>query len=427
LASDVSVSDAKEVWDLRTNRPPPGVESVRTQSLDVARLNARFTAWLGEWNQVWQGERHVTVGGARFQAGAFDLDSLLDHPRPDNPFVQGYYGTPVQSRFDEPFQRGSLYAYHTQEVLDHLRVTAGLAYDSLDYPANFRSAPVSGESRHLDQLSPKAGLVWNLPPTVTLRGMAAQTVGGLSYEDSVRLDPTQLAGFSQAFRSVISEAEAGSVVAPRYDLAGLAVDVHPFVRTFAGVQAQWLAAGVDQDLGTFRSYLDFPPPARAITSTTAEQLQYEERSLLVWASQLLDAGWSIGASYRLTDSELEWSYPELDGVPPGGWDRTEGAMLHVVGVELRFQDPSGFFTSSQCRWFLQQNSGYGWSTGTAPRPDDATTQLDFSLGYRFPRRRAELAIGCLNALDEDYRLNSLTPYPDLPHERVWFARLTLQF
>jgi hypothetical protein len=269
--------------------------------------------------------------------------------------------------------------------------------------------------------------MWDIVPAVTLRGMAAQTVGGLAYDESVRLEPTQLAGFSQAFRGVISEAEAGSVVAPRYDLAALALDAKPGKATFVGAQVQWLVSKVDQDLGVFRSDNGFPPPPRASTSTTTEQLRYNERSLLVWASQLLGSCWSVGTSYRLTDSRLEWSYPEIDRTLLSSPNRSEGALLQVIQLGLQFQHPSGFFARGQCRWYIQHNSGYGDSPYTAPRPDDSTTQLDLSLGCRFSRRRVELAIGCLNALGEDYRLNSLTPYPELPRERVWTARLAFQF
>lgn len=36
-------------------------------------------------------------------------------------------------------------------------------------------------------------------------------------------------------------------------------------------------------------------------------------------------------------------------------------------------------------------------------------------------------MGLLNVFDEDYRLEPLSALPDLPRERVFFARLRLNF
>ena len=47
------------------------------------------------------------------------------------------------------------------------------------------------------------------------------------------------------------------------------------------------------------------------------------------------------------------------------------------------------------------------------------------IGYRFPRERGDITIGVLNLADEDYRLNPLNPYVDLPRERLFYARLRL--
>ena len=45
---------------------------------------------------------------------------------------------------------------------------------------------------------------------ITLRG-GSRFLGGVSFDESYRLEPAQLAGFSQSYRSVISESAVGSV------------------------------------------------------------------------------------------------------------------------------------------------------------------------------------------------------------------------
>ena len=48
-------------------------------------------------------------------------------------------------------------------------------------------------------------VVWSPLREVTLRGVFSRALGGVSFDESFRLEPTQLAGFNQSFRSIISE------------------------------------------------------------------------------------------------------------------------------------------------------------------------------------------------------------------------------
>jgi hypothetical protein len=424
LHSDVEASDGAAVLDVWTNNPPPAVSWVRRQSFNTSQDNAEFTAWVAELNHVWQGERHVTIAGGRFQDGNFDGANIIDGAPSLN--ASNYYAPPIPSAIDEGFQRWTLYGYQTLEIFPSFRLTAGLAYEHLDYPANFRFAPLSDERRTRDELLPKAALQWDMNRAVTWRGMYAQSLGGLSYDESVRLEPTQLAGFPQAFRNVISEAEAGSVVAPHYEVAGAALDVK-FPSTFLGLEAQWLRSDADQAIGIFRSTGGLTPPPQATPSSTAEQLDYEERSLKLSVDQLLGREWSLGAGYQLTHSRLRWAYPEIPSNLPLSPDRTEEALLHRFTFRLQYQHSCGVFARAESNWFIQDNDGYGKTIYSAPRPGDSAYQLDLFAGWRFLRRRGEVTLGCLNVTGQDYRLNSLTPYPDLPRERVWLGRVKLNF
>src|SRR5262249_31006487 len=156
--------------------------------------------------------------GARYQPGAFDTTARLYNP-------QSY-----ASLFDErgtnaihvpaDFERLTGYGYLTFEPLDRLWLTAGLTYDDLTYPRNFRHPPIAPGQDHRSQLGPKAALVWSPAPQATIRGIFTKSLGGVSLDESVRLEPTQLAGFPQSFRSLISESLVGSVAAPEYTTYG---------------------------------------------------------------------------------------------------------------------------------------------------------------------------------------------------------------
>ncbi|MFO1513772.1 MAG: hypothetical protein U1F83_12790 [Verrucomicrobiota bacterium] len=49
------------------------------------------------------------------------------------------------------------------------------------------------------------------------------------------------------------------------------------------------------------------------------------------------------------------------------------------------------------------------------------------VGYRLRRQYGEISLGVLNLTDTDYHLNPLNAYTELPRERVFFARLKINF
>ena len=86
-----------------------------------------------------------------------------------------------------------------------------------------------------------------------MRGIYTRSLGGVSLDESYRLEPTQLAGFPQAFRTLISESTpgVGSVSAPTYETFGLALDLKLGSRTYAGIQAERLTSAVRRRIGVF--------------------------------------------------------------------------------------------------------------------------------------------------------------------------------
>ena len=73
-------------------------------------------------------------------------------------------------------------------------------------------------------------------------------------------------------------------------------------------------------------------------------------------------------------------------------------------------------------WYSQENKGY-----TPKAPGDDFWQFNAFAGYRFPRRKAEVALGLLNITDQDYRLAPLNVYNELPRTRTLVLRLRLSF
>ena len=105
-----------------------------------------------------------------------------------------------------------------------------------------------------------------------------------------------------------------------------------------------------------------------------------------------------------------------------GFNRTERADLHIASLFALFNHPSGFFARAESHWYWQHNSGYN------PRlPGDAFVQVNCFVGYRLPPFPGEIALGVLNLTADDYRLNPLNVYAELPRDRVYAARLKFSF
>ncbi len=414
LVNDQKFSDRQTPQMLLAENPsgvvdtPPGFVP-----FDV-KLDDDLEIYTAEVSQIFQRERFSVISGLLWQGGDFDYSgSLSNSPLPES------FLPPISAVFSEPFERFKAYGYLTIKPVEKLWLTGGVSYDSVKMPANFRSLPQNGGTEDRDLVSPKAAFLWSPLPEATLRGIYSRSLGGVSLDESYRLEPTQLAGFAQSFRTVISESVVGSVSAPEYEVLGLALDLKLGRRTYAGVQWERTESDVERTIGVFRLEDGLAP---FVPSTTREQLDYEEHSLALNLNQLLGSRFVAGVSYRVMQAKLDTTLPEIPAAVFASADRREEAWLHQMGGYLLYNDPLGWFARFDARYYQQSNHGY-----TPDQPGDAFVQLDFQAGWRFARRQAELSVGVLNLADQDYRLNPLTVYAELPRERVFIARFSFRF
>jgi outer membrane receptor for ferric coprogen and ferric-rhodotorulic acid len=145
--------------------------------------------------------------------------------------------------------------------------------------------------------------------------------------------------------------------------------------------------------------------------------------LLVSVNQLLGNEWVVGARYKLTHSELDGGFRDLpaDTLGADGFDDLS-SYLHQVNLYATYHHRCGFFSQASAVWSQQSNQGY------APDiPGDDFWQFNVYAGYRFWQRRVEARVGLLNIADQDYRLNPLTLYYELPRERTFVASLKWYF
>src|SRR5262249_11468231 len=147
-------------------------------------------------------------------------------------------------------------------------------------------------------------------------------------------------------------------------------------------------------------------------SLLEQRVRYEEYSLSASVNQLLGRGWALGARYKISEAELNTSFPEVvTSIYPSSKQR---AVLQNLDLFAIYNHPSGLFAEGQAVWADQSNYDY-----SPTLPGDDFWQFNLFAGYHFPRRQAQFTIGLLNLANLDYHLNPLNLYTELPRHRTF--------
>jgi tetratricopeptide (TPR) repeat protein/outer membrane receptor protein involved in Fe transport len=395
----------------------------------------RLDIYSGELQQIWEGPVHNTIIGTRIQYGHFNTTVLQDNP---SPYVAPLFPDPptpaAQQDITSLFKRISFYGYHQWQIFEPLQLIGGVTYDHITYPENFRSAPISGNETTAAQVSPKAGLIWTPLDNTTVRFAYTRSLAGASLDQSYQIEPSQVAGFIQNYRSIIPESIAGDNAGAKFETYDLSLEQKFRTGTYLGISGEILNSTVNRVDGAFQYYpystnpdLQYPIPGGQ-----RENLDYQEKSLLVTVNQLLGREWSLGVRYLLSQAVLNDNFPDVPGnLPPlpspsnnqtiNPKQRTEG-VLQQLNLSAIYNHPCGFFAKGEALWDSQFNEGY-----TPGEPGADFWQFNAFLGYRFPRRKAEIMLGLLNITGQNYNLNPLNLYNELPRSRTLVLRLQMNF
>jgi tetratricopeptide (TPR) repeat protein len=384
-----------------------------------------FEVDTAELQHIFQTDHNLLIAGGRWQSGEFETDTRLVAERPN--FNGGFETPAVQQRSVVDFERISLYAYDYWTVMPGLTLIGGASWDHIEHPDNFRNPPVNNRQREDEEFSGKFGFTWVPNRWVSLRGVYTEGLGGVSFDESVRLEPVQLAGFNQAYRTVISESIAGSVEAPRYEIAGLSAEGSLPSRTWWGASVNFIDQEVDRTRGIFTGYGAgvFPSNPAYFADGMAEHLEYSERSIALTVNQLLGDEFSIGAGLRITRSELLTTLPELPVAVAPFARLDEEATLTELMFSANWNSPTGLFARLEANWFsqdLEDDPSRG-----PPRSGDSFWQFNLLAGYRFHQNRCEITAGVLNVGDTDYQLSPLNPRGEIVRDRTAVLRVRYSF
>ena len=372
-----------------------------------------YTLYSAEAQQLWQSDRHALVAGGRLQAGTVDALARLD---------RDLTGTVTDDHLDEPMRRANAYLYEHWHPWEPLRLVLGVSYDHLEFPVNTDLAPFTAGTDRRDVVAPKAGLVLAPWRAGTLRADYTRSLGGLYFDNSVRLEPTEVAGFNQAWRSLLPDSVTGQVPGTEFETAGVGFDQALRTGTHFGFALEWLRSEGDRVVGALGNSLPVPVPDTP--TSTRQTLDGEIRQASAYVVQALGDGFSAGVRYAIEEATLTSRLPDLprDVIGLDQVEQDERAVLDRVALTLTYQHPRGGFGEWESTWYRQSTDGF-----EPVRPLAEFWQHNVWIGWRFAARRAEVRLGVLNLADQDYRLTPLNAYRSLPRERTFVVSLRLNF
>ena len=365
-----------------------------------------------------------TIAGFRFQPGAYRVANqqswLLSNTFSSPVVDQLLLPPPPANLAGQSFRAYSLrltpYLYEYWQVADQLTLLGGISYDYQRLPRNALFAPLDNSVETQRRLSPKAGLVWTPNSRTTIRGAYSQSLGGANLDQSVRLEPTQLAGFTQAYRNVMPDSLVGGIGGTEVTTSDLSLETRVGFGTYLALSAELLDSTASQATGAFLS-----TGANASAIELSRHLAFQERSVDFSAHQLLGDYFSVGARYRLADARLSAAFPQVD--PGLGETRSDMAgVMNLISLDATFQHPCGFFATAQGQCWRQE-----LQKDLSSLPASQFWQANVEIGWRSPRRQVEITLGLLNVTGQNYNLYPINLYPDLPRQRTLLSKLQLNF
>jgi len=380
-----------------------------------------------ELQQIFESPEHTTILGARYEWGTIqyqnysvDNYSFYEILFPNAPVV-------ADQNFTLNSYQLSLYGYHTWQVADSLAATAGLDYDWLYQPANPSTTPFTDQEKTTVLISPKAGIVWTPANKTVVRAAFTQALSGLGDSSNYRLEPTEVAGFNQAFRSLIPESVISDTSGSKFDVYDLSLEQKFDTGTYAALSGQLMYSSLNDVQGNFVHYSLSPETFNTFPVGFNQSLNYREESVMASVDQLLGRQWTAGANYKVSQAYLSINYPGTGSAvgnidPPFQPYQSLTSTLQTVNLHANWNNASGLFSLLEGNWYHQSNSGFN-----PAEPGDDFWQFNAYAGYRMLQRRVEFTVGLLNIFEQNYQLEPLNLYNDMARSRTFLARLRFSF
>ena len=311
----------------------------------------------------------------------------------------------------EPFQRTSVYVYAAWKLSPGWSVIAGMSGDWLKFPTNLYTEPITPGHARTTRGSPKVGAIWEPNRRWIVRAAHSEAVGGVTFEESFRLEPVQFGGFTQGVRSLIPEAVAGSTVAPQFALDGVGVSLQGRASHPSGRRS----AGATIERGS-------PPRRLRGGSPTAHMRVVDEQSHVARAPAhgerdlVCDPAVDRLRWRRWLDTLVEQTFPIARALA-----LRQRSRLFAPTVRLSWNSPEGFFGRTESTW-LHQNE-----TSAPPHHPTADGTAMWRSVIAHARNVWTASVGAMNLWNTDLTFGALTVPRPLSLQRAFFVRTTWSF
>ena len=155
-----------------------------------------------ELQHIFQTDTQRLILGARYQNESHDTANNVGLPQAVINNLPPGSINPVSANLHSEFERFTAYANYQLRLFDTLRLTAGATYDQVRFPTDIAQAPILPGEESRERVSPKLGLDWTPWERTRFRLAYTRSVGGLFNDSSTSIEPSEVAGFNQAVRSL---------------------------------------------------------------------------------------------------------------------------------------------------------------------------------------------------------------------------------
>lgn len=315
--------------------------------------------------------RHDTIGGR--ERGRITSEGSS----PELSFVRGF-----DFKSDATIQQLThrTYLYSTWHLTDDLDVDLGATYTWLDFSDNALNSPFVDEGYDKDQLSPKAGLMYQITSSTSLRGAYAKTLDRTDRGNIGPLEPTFVGGFNQVFDGIQGSKQEFWAVG--IDQSISATD------SFVGINYQ--KRYIDLNNPFVGAGLSFEQPTGELSEDrfTIDTIgRAKEDRIATYLYQILSDEFTFTLDYVWEFFEEGAPLPEI--------------QTNFVKNQLNYFHPSGVFALGQASWRGQERAG-------AFEPNDKQNfwLFDIGVGYEFDNRRGAVTVLFNNIFDKSFKYSS---------------------
>ena len=211
LQDHTSTSDQNYLPPIVTAGEPPGSNPLSIVEPSMENLQRTTELNSFELQHFYEDDLQTIVVGGRYQDESMSSANIIV---PQN-LQSGPLPEPFYPHIKSHYDRLSTYAYYELKLGDNFRLTGGVDYDYEHFPLNMSQPPLSSQETDKGRVSPKVGVDWTLPCGTRIRADYTRSMGGLINDSSTTIEPTEVAGFNQSFRSLIPQWPASAHRRPR--------------------------------------------------------------------------------------------------------------------------------------------------------------------------------------------------------------------